>query len=291
MGGGGGGSAPDTSAQEAQASQQAGAQQQLMQQQAAQNQQLADQQQAQRTEDLQRMEEDRNRQAQAAAARANEVATYTAGRQQRSKDVQGGINSAFSSFNDDYYNKYTADYSGYYTPQVNKQYDDARKELAFGLARGGNLDSSAAADKYGRLSEDYNTELGTISNNATGAAAALRSNVNSAKSGLMQQGLSASTIGSDVAPEGIGNVNTSLAGMDTNIANVRSLANSTSAGLAAPPNYSPLGQLFGSALSGVATGASGYNTGLAFNAMTGQQNSSTVTSTNPNASSATVKQK
>lgn len=70
--------------------------------------------------------------------------------QQRQNNItaaQGGIDSAFSGFNDDYFNNYQKSYTNAYDPLVDQQYNDARKSVSLALARTGNLNSSYGADE------------------------------------------------------------------------------------------------------------------------------------------------
>lgn len=105
-------------------------------------------------------------------------------RQARIAEGTSAIDSAFSGYNDDFYNNYQNDYIGYYTPQLEDQYADARKRLTLQLAKTGNLTSSTGADQFGDLKERYNTQNTMITNQAMDAANALRGNVDARKSQL-----------------------------------------------------------------------------------------------------------
>jgi len=117
-------------------------------------------------------------------------------RQQRIKEGQSSIDQNFSSFNDDFFNKYQQDYTGYYSPQLDDQYSDARKKLTLQLAKTGNLTSSYGIDRMGDLKELKEGKYGSITNEALNAANSLRSNIDARKSQLYQDNLNAADPGS-----------------------------------------------------------------------------------------------
>jgi hypothetical protein len=107
--------------------------------------------------------------------------------QQRQNNItaaQGGIDSAFSGFNDDYFNNYQKSYTNAYDPLVDQQYNDARKSVSLALARTGNLNSSYGADELAKLDAADKTQMANVASNATTATNALKSNVQSNKSNL-----------------------------------------------------------------------------------------------------------
>lgn len=105
-------------------------------------------------------------------------------RQKRINEGVLAIDNAFSGYNDDFYNQYQNDYMGYYTPQLSKQYDDARKRLTLQLAKTGNLSSSFGGNKLSELNDYYNDQNTLLSNNSLNAANDLRSNISNRKSQL-----------------------------------------------------------------------------------------------------------
>lgn len=72
-------------------------------------------------------------------------------RQNRIREGQRQVDSAFAGFDDAYFDKYKGDYLNTYKPQVNQQYADTRKNLALALSRSGNLSSSYGAGKMAEL--------------------------------------------------------------------------------------------------------------------------------------------
>jgi len=103
-------------------------------------------------------------------------------RQARIAQGQQGIDSAFSGFNDEFYNNYQNQYSDYYNPQLNDQYTDAVKRLTLQLAQTGNLTGSAGATQLADLKKYYDTQKLSLTNQALDATNTLRGNIDSKKS-------------------------------------------------------------------------------------------------------------
>jgi hypothetical protein len=136
------------------------------------------------------------------------------------------IDKNFNQFDNGYYKDYRKDYTNYYDPQVQDQYHQTNDKLVGSLADRGMLESSvgnsAQADLFKKLGEAKTN----ISNEALDAANKLRSNVQSAKSNLY------SLNEASADPMGV---------------NAQAVGSATA--LVQPPTYSPLGQLFTSALN------------------------------------------
>lgn len=115
----------------------------------------------------------------AAIARAEEEK-----RQGRITQGQTGIDQAFSSFDDPFYQGYQDQYLGYYTPQVDDQYKDAVKRLTLQLAQTGNLTGSTGAKQLSDLQKTYDTQKLAITNNAQNAVQSLRGSIDTKKSQL-----------------------------------------------------------------------------------------------------------
>lgn len=105
-------------------------------------------------------------------------------RQERISAGQAGIDSSFAGYNDDLYNKYQQDYTNTYVPQLDDQYEKARKRLILDLAKTGNATSSAGIGKMGELKSTYDTRKTGISGDAINATNQLRANVDNRKSQL-----------------------------------------------------------------------------------------------------------
>lgn len=130
----------------------------------------------------------------AAIARQEEAA-----RQARITEGQTAIDQQFTGFNDDFYSGYQQDYLNYYNPQLDDQYNDARKRLTLQLARTGNLTSSAGANQQRDLTELYNQRQTSITNDALNAVNSLKSNIDSRKSQLYADNRAAADPGNAAA--------------------------------------------------------------------------------------------
>lgn len=80
---------------------------------------------------------------------------------------------------------------GFYLPQLDKKTGDARDELAFALARAGQLTSTTAAKKQGELAESSALERGSILSKIASDVAGQRTRYNQHRSSL-EAGLRAS---------------------------------------------------------------------------------------------------
>jgi hypothetical protein len=90
-------------------------------------------------------------------------------------------------FNDDFYGKYKQSVLDYYKPEVQRQYDNARSDLTFSLARTGNLNSSAAGQKQGALEYEKAIQDSNVINNADQQTSQLKSQVAGQKKSLIDQ--------------------------------------------------------------------------------------------------------
>jgi len=160
---------------------------------------------------------------------------------------RGSIDEAFARFDDPYFAGVTDDYQDFYFPQVDQQYQDARRKLTLGLARSGNLNAGAGARQIGDLTEKYNTQRQGFASRALDDTNRYRQQIDAAKGDLFQQNAAAAD------PAAIAVDAASRAGT-----------------FAAPPSASPIGALFNDFLStslpiGVAAearGLPGFRTGL-----------------------------
>lgn len=120
-------------------------------------------------------------------------------RQARIVEGQTKIDEQFVGFNDDFYNSHQTAHNDYYYPQLDDQYDDARKRLTLQLARTGNLTSSAGANQMGDLQEYYNDQRTGITNQGINATNDLRANIDSSKTQLYNDNRSAADPGNAAA--------------------------------------------------------------------------------------------
>ena len=99
----------------------------------------------------------------------------------------GSIDATFSKFDDAYFNDYFNKEMDMATPNIAKQFTDANEQTLFGLARDGNLGSSASAKMYGNVADRKDEALLNASNTASADENALRGQVAGARSSLVNQ--------------------------------------------------------------------------------------------------------
>lgn len=106
-------------------------------------------------------------------------------RQSRIRQGMGAINSQFSQFGDDFFDKRRDAYVAYATPQLNDQYDDAMTRLTAALSRSGALQSSTAINKNAKLTKDFALQRQGIVDKGTDLSTQARSDLESARSSLV----------------------------------------------------------------------------------------------------------
>lgn len=166
---------------------------------------------------------------------ANDAAAMERIRQQNIRDGTARINSIFdggapgatSGFNDQFFDDRRQAYLDYATPQVDRQFGDAQKQLTFSLARGGLLDSSVRGDKVAGLQEAYDLNRQQVGDQALAFETDARNSVEGARSNLIAM--------LNATGDSQGAANSALAQAQA---------------LSQRPAFSPLTQLFTSAAEG-----------------------------------------
>jgi hypothetical protein len=174
------------------------------------------------------------RQAQEEAAEARQ---REAERQARIRGGTAQVDQTFQGFDDNFFNQRRDAFMGYYQPQLEDRFKDAREQLTFGLARAGTLRSSAAADKQTRLGQDYELQRAGIASKADADVGQLRSRVNAEKSALVSQ-LNATGDADRVSNEALGR--SQMLMQDR-------------------PSYDMLPDIFGGIASGIGNAFQGFN--------------------------------
>lgn len=90
-------------------------------------------------------------------------------------------------FTDDFYNNYAKEYLDLYQPEETRQYDEAKTDLGYNLARQGLSMSSVAADKQGKLEYQHGLNLAKNIADADNAASELRQTVQQQKQAALDQ--------------------------------------------------------------------------------------------------------
>lgn len=120
---------------------------------------------------------------------AAEAKQKEADRQARLASGSQAVNDIFASgnFNDAFYNKYNQAQLDYQQPQLQTQFDQAKKKLTYDTARAGTLRSKAAADAAGLLEEQNLTGDAAIRAGADTQTAQLRQQLLNEKQSAMNQ--------------------------------------------------------------------------------------------------------
>lgn len=154
-------------------------------------------------------------------------------RQKRIREGTQRVNTLFDSqFDDDFFTGRRQAFMDYANPQLEQQYGDANKELAFALARGGLLDSSVRGEKAGELQRLYDLNKQNVADQALSHETQARTAVEDSRANLI------ATLNATGDAEGAANA-----------------ALARSAALSQAPAYSPLGQLFADFTAGLGTQA------------------------------------
>lgn len=150
-------------------------------------------------------------------------------RQARIHQGVNNIDLAFEGFNKGYFDKYSKDFQGFYLPQLDSQYGDAKRGLTYNLARSGNLEASTGAKSFGDAEEKYLGARTDIADRAFDSVNNLRGRIEDTKSNLYAMNASAADPGQAIA---------------------RSTASASLVGQ--PQAKTPLGDVFASLLNGSA---------------------------------------
>lgn len=148
------------------------------------------------------------------------------------EQIYGAPHTDAGQFTDDFYNKQKQAYLDYATPQLEDQYANAQKQLTFALTRGGLLDSSVRGQKTADLQKQYDLNKQQIADQALTYETNSKNSVEDARANLIA---SLNSTG-----DAQGAVNSAM---------------SRASALSAPPNYSPLTQLFTDFTSALGTQA------------------------------------
>lgn len=114
------------------------------------------------------------------------------------KDAQKGIDLQFSKFTPDFYKSRENAYLNFALPQVAEQYQEAQKNLTYGLASKGLLKSGAAGTMAASLQKELGKQKQQVADTALNQANALRSDVESEQNRLLSQAVSALSPGATV---------------------------------------------------------------------------------------------
>ncbi len=124
-------------------------------------------------------------------ARQNKLDTEEAARKERITQGQAKIDENFGQFDQAYYDRLNKDYLEYYNPLIDRQYDDTRQKLIYGLAEAGGLESTAGTKQIADLLEGLNQRRGEIAQQGQSAVDQRRAEIEATKSDLYNMNRSA----------------------------------------------------------------------------------------------------
>lgn len=139
-------------------------------------------------------------------------------------------------FDDAFYDSRRQAVLDYYTPEVNRQFGDARRGLSYALSRAGLTSSTEAGRRQGELARRYGEAMGDVARRAEGAVTDARTQVENQRATLLSQ--------LEATGDQSGAANAALARTTT----LRS----------SPVEYSPLGDLFGGVAQTIGSAVQGW---------------------------------
>ncbi len=108
-------------------------------------------------------------------------------RQLRVGEGLSSIDNSFKGFDDNYFNGKQQAYRDYYSPQLNKQYQDSKDAMLLRLSDAGIGQSSAAAHGLSRLTDEYARNSADVEQKAQGYGSETRADVQGLKNQLVSQ--------------------------------------------------------------------------------------------------------
>jgi hypothetical protein len=198
---------------------------------------------AEREADLARQALERSNAEKAAAEKATALRGYNDNRQSLVDGARQQIESFFMPYNDEYFGKVAGDYVGAMKPQLEQQYDDAKRATTFSFANKGTLDSTAAARAFGRVDQTRAKAAGDIAQNAQAFAGDVRGSIDKQRNDLLSGVFGAINAAPVITADNVGDANSSLASLTSALSAPVSMAQS-SASKFTLPSYGNLSQLF-----------------------------------------------
>ena len=235
------------------------AEQALSDQQIAAQKAIADQQNAFNEQQFTYEQQQAAQQQQTAQEQADRQSTYQSGQAAQLSGATQQISNAFASFTPDYFNQYASDYMAKATDDVDYQQNLAQKQLAFQLARQGISNSQASANQQGLLSETAGRTLADDTTDAQNAENQLKANVINAKTNLLGQVTTASSIGSPIAASTDQGVTGQLQTQQNAISGIANQAGDVTASLSGVPTVNTSANIFGGILGSGGSYLGGVN--------------------------------
>jgi len=161
---------------------------------------------------------------------ANEQRAAEQQRQSRIRQGVGAIDKQFAGFDDNFFNNRSKAYLDFAAPQIDQQYRNSNRGLVYALARQGIGQSSEGNRRFGDLLEEQQLAQQGMVDKSLQVATDARKSIEDTRSGLVAD-LYATADPAAAAKN----------------------ATARAAYLSTPQGFSPIGQLFASALDGLNT--------------------------------------
>lgn len=152
---------------------------------------------------------------------AKEARKAEEARQKRIEEGTKSINEQFARFDEPFFNSVEQAALDYYVPQLHDQYGDTREGVIKRLAREGNLEASTGSKQLGDLTDAANFGYTQVADRARSLSSQQRARIEQEQSRLLSQ-LSATADPAAAAAQ----------------------SQAASLALTAPPEYSPIGDVF-----------------------------------------------
>jgi hypothetical protein len=173
-----------------------------------------------------------NKAGKAAAEEAKRARADEDKRQAEIRDGRKSIDKTFKQFDGSFFDKNKQAFMDYASPQLDRQFGDASKELSFDLARSGLTNSSTRGTQTSKLQEAYDRNLQQVTNEALSREQQQRNAVEGSRADLI-----------------------SLLQTTGDAKGATNQALSRAAMLSQPQPFSPIGQLFTDFTAGLGTQA------------------------------------
>ncbi len=108
-------------------------------------------------------------------------------RQGRITEGTSSINSAFSGFDDSFFGNIEQSANDFFSPRIDRQFDDTRETLIKNLARQGNLNASTGATQLADLDTSGREQRVSFADKARGFATDARADVENNRNNLLLQ--------------------------------------------------------------------------------------------------------
>lgn len=159
-----------------------------------------------------------------AEARAQQAREFSTERQAKMDTATTGINEAYAGFDKPYFDKFAQDFTAFYAPKVQREYDENRNGVTNDYADAGTLRSSMAARAFGDLTRGKTEKEGQVAGAAVDRANAFQDDILGQKSDALTAIQSAGGAASPILPDGSFDVSSALGGLNSQLGQITTTA-------------------------------------------------------------------